>query len=521
MRVRCRAAAEARSNAVGRLELECTGQGLSISLLRVARYRPGYAPGLLAEPATLLVPWQSVRVTRIGSQHLLLLVDERLSAHNAFFLSEFSRAEAGLGRWGSSRAAHLTLGDFCYELSRSIGHPVPLEVAASPDPDPLSASVRSTPPRTAVGAGILVIAASLATLLMGRSPSLAPLPPPSARNVRAEPALASAPVANESVPNLTLQTEAPHPDGSDAARSRAGTRPPALGPGCECIRHESVLWQQPPPRVTLLVTGQHRRAHGSHEHIELELSAVNNTDRELERLHLKVMFYPSELDAAAETAAPVMRELFFKGPLRPGQLVRWQARARADRFELQPPDLGRLDEDGIDTAPADAFLELASTHSRAVQLHAAMMLAFLGDTRARGALLQLEAPLDGAQQQYYERVLDSSADLRVCELVLGPSGPATRIGACLYNAANEPQNDLELQVRAVGFSTEPENPSAAPPAVLAEQALRISGSIAPHRGRRIELIAALAGAGVLADSGIELVLTRPRDSHLDVQGAPR
>jgi hypothetical protein len=139
-----------------------------------------------------------------------------------------------------------------------------------------------------------------------------------------------------------------------------------------------------------------------------------------------------------------------------------------------------------------------------------MMLAFLGDARARDALLRLDAPLESEQQQYYERVLDSTAELRVCELMLSSSGPATRVQACLYNAANEPKSDLELQVRALASSFEPENPGAAPPALLAEQALAVSGSIAPHRGRRIDLVAALAGAGVLPDGSFELVATRPR-----------
>jgi hypothetical protein len=288
-----------------------------------------------------------------------------------------------------------------------------------------------------------------------------------------------------------------------------------LGPGCECIRHESVLWQQAPPRVSLLVTDQQRRVHGSHEHIELELSAINNTDRELEKLLLKVVFYPPNLDAAAEPAPPVTRELYFKGPLAPGHLVRWKAQARASRFEVQPLDLGRLDDDGIDTAPGDAFLELAATRQRTVQLHAAMMLAFLGDARAQDALQRLEAPLESDEQQYYERVLDGTRELRVCELVLSPSGPATRVQACLYNAANEPQNDLELQVRALGSAPEPENPGATPPALLAEQALAVSGSIAPHRGRRIDLVAALTGDGVLPDGSIELV-ARPHVARAGV-----
>jgi len=511
MRVRCRAAAESRSNAVGRLELECTGAGLSIALIGVARYRPGYAPGLLAEPTTLCIPWQAVRVARLGSQHLLLLVDEQLSALNAFFLGEFARVEASPRRWArrSSSASHITLGDFCYELSQGLGYPVPLESETAREQDPLSAHVRP-PPRTAVGAGILVVAGSLAALMLGRSPSVAPLPPPNERSVRAEPALASAPSSDERLLNLTLHPRAPHSSRPDAAHSAAGTRPPALGPGCECIRHESVLWQQAPPRISLLVTDQHRRAHGSHEHVELELSAINNTDREMERLHLKVVFYPSDLDAAAAAQAPVTRELFFKGPLAPGRLVRWKTQARASRFEVQMPDLGRLDDDGIDTAPADAFLELATSQERSVQLHAGMMLAFLGDARAPDALLRLGAPLQGDEQEYYERVLDGTGELRVCELMLSSSGPATRVQACLYNAANQPRSDLELQVRALGSSLEPENPSATPPALLAEQALRVSGVIAPHRGRRIELVAALDGGGVLPDGSIELVVARPR-----------
>ena len=45
MRVRCRATADYRSNAVGTVELECTAAGLSVTLAGVSSYRDGYAPG--------------------------------------------------------------------------------------------------------------------------------------------------------------------------------------------------------------------------------------------------------------------------------------------------------------------------------------------------------------------------------------------------------------------------------------------------------------------------------------------
>jgi hypothetical protein len=98
--------------------------------------------------------------------------------------------------------------------------------------------------------------------------------------------------------------------------------------------------------------------------------------------------------------------------------------------------------------------------------------------RARGTRsLRLEAPLNKRRaNEYYERVLDGTGELRVCELVLSPSGPATRVQACLTMRRTSLKTSLELQVSGPGSCPGTgETPRAAPPALLAEQALAVSG----------------------------------------------
>jgi hypothetical protein len=116
-----------------------------------------------------------------------------------------------------------------------------------------------------------------------------------------------------------------------------------------------------------------------------------------------------------------------------------------------------------------------------------MMLAFLGDARAREVLLTLRPGLEQSQLAYIDRLLDSASDLRVCQLHVSAVGRATRVQSCLYNAAERPHGDFELMVRALRPTSRPEDPSSTPPQALAEETLAWSGPLAPHRGRRLEL----------------------------------
>jgi hypothetical protein len=512
MRVRCRAAAEPRSDALGLLELEITAEGLWLVYHSVRRYREGYAPGPAAEPTEHRVPWQAVTATRVGSDHLRLEVREPLSPFSHFYLGDFAQAEpaswiARARPWARLSSPQVVLTEFCHELATHLGAPLASEVAL-PTSTAGGLFSRRRFPRAWAGFAILSSSAGLAALLLQRAPQ-----PP-----RAE----ASPGSSLSSLMAASASAIPDADGSGqpgVAPSRAAALPPApspaeapdlpppvLGNGCECIRHESVLWQRAPARLTALVTKRQSRTHGTHQHLEIELQVVNNSDRPLSALSFGVRFQIAQPGPSGSDDAPVERTLALPSPLGPGERVRWTVEGRGDRYELRLPDLGRLDEDGLDTAPADAFLALARSGNGLSSMHAGMMLAFLGDTRAREVLLKLREGAEVSQLEYLDRLLDSTMDLRVCQLHVSAVGSATRVQSCLYNAAERSHANIELKLRALQPTPHPEDPGAAPPRALAEETLAWSGPLAPHRGRRLELTFHLPRS-VPSDRWIELHAT--------------
>jgi hypothetical protein len=190
--------------------------------------------------------------------------------------------------------------------------------------------------------------------------------------------------------------------------------------------------------------------------------------------------------------------------------VRWKVEGRGDRCALQVPDLGRLDEDGLDAAATDEFVRMSERPSDRVSLHAAMMLAFLGDARAREVLLRLRPGLSSSELGYVDRLLESAADLRVCQLRVSAAGRATSVQGCLYNAAEQPHADFALTLRALRPTAQPLDPGSAPPEVMAEDTLAWSGTLGPRRGRRLTLASNLAGTE-RANRWIELI-ARPKES---------
>jgi hypothetical protein len=513
MRVRCRAAPDPRSNAVGRLELESTPEGLWIAYESVRSYREGYAPGLAAVPAEHRVPWRAVRVTRVGSGQLRLEVQEPLSPFAHFRLRDFMRAEparwiARARPWGRLSSSQVVLTEFCHALEGHFGAPLESEMAL---PAALAAGASSSArrvPRTGFALAIVLAAAGLAALMLGKAPLVSALAPEA--DVRPAPSSgvealqsSSAAAAASGVRGAAPASVAP-PLSPTAAQEAPGLPPPQLGRGCECIRHESVLWQRPPPRLTALVTRREPRTHGTHQHLQIELALVNNGEREIANLTIGVRFQIARPGPAGSDDAPVERSLYLP-KLGPGQQLRWKTEGRGDRLELQVPDLGRLDEDGLDAAPVDSFLSLAAGAGGGVSLHAGMMLAFLGDARARAVLQQLRPGLSPSELVYLGRLLATTADLRVCQQRVSAVGNGTRVQSCLYNAGERPLADFELEVRALRPTPEPQDPSLAPPETLADEMISWSGVLAPHRGRRLELTLNLPGTQRPADRWLELV----------------
>jgi hypothetical protein len=63
----------------------------------------------------------------------------------------------------------------------------------------------------------------------------------------------------------------------------------------------------------------------------------------------------------------------------------------------------------------------------------------------------------------------------------------------VFNASKEPQRDLGLRLRALDGGALSENPSGAPPTVLAEATIPVPGTLLPDTGTRINTDFALAG----------------------------
>jgi hypothetical protein len=515
MRVRCRATPDPGSNALGRIELETAPEGLWISYVSVRRYREGYAPGPAAAPSEHRVPWRAVRATRVGAESLRLEVEEPLSPFAHFHLRDFTRAEPARwiarGRpWDRLSSPQVVLTEFCHALADELGGPVASQMALPAQPELGAASAIRRLPRSGVACAIVLASAGLAALMLEKSARV-----PAQRGVaNAESwpgALATAAPPPE---QLVVGLAPPSPPAQllhePEPAEPPSLPPPTLGGGCECIRHESILWQVPPPRLSVLVTRQQPRTHASHQHLELELALVNDSDRELANLTLGVRFQIARPGPPGSNDVPVERSLYLPGPLAPGHQLRWQVEGRGDRFALHIPDLGRLDEDGLDAAPADEFVNLAGGARSFVSLHAAMMLAFLGDARAPEILRRLRPGLSASELSYVDRLLDGAADVRVCQLRISAAGRATTVQSCLYNAADRPRADFQLKLRSLRPTPQPLDPSGAPPQVLAEDTLAWSGTLAAHRGRRLTLTSNLGGTEP-ANRWIEL-LVHPQES---------
>src|SRR6186713_2122696 len=72
-----------RANAVGVVRLTCTDDRLEIDLIRVAGYAAGFAPGAIAEPVRLTVPYAAIRgLTRRGRALCVALHPAACAPHN-------------------------------------------------------------------------------------------------------------------------------------------------------------------------------------------------------------------------------------------------------------------------------------------------------------------------------------------------------------------------------------------------------------------------------------------------------
>jgi hypothetical protein len=532
MRVRCRALPDARSNAVGSLELECRQLGLIVSFVEVLSYREGEPSGERSESTRLCIPWPRVRAARIGSEHLRLAFDERFTPRNRFYLSRFELADQGSGNepggerrlgvrlLGKRAPSRWILTELCDELSRRLLRVVPVEPETRPGNDAprRRGAFDAELGRSALGVGLILALVGLTALASSRAlerarvRTVSDVEPPRATletvvsqlRARAAPAFEPQPAPSREGPpeGAPLPPTLPTPEAPTSV---------SFGARCDCVRSESVLWQRPPPRLTLLVADQQQHPRNGRPYLDVQIAAINNGAHKIQNLELRVVF---ERDADREKGEPALRtvrDIKFDGTIRPGHVVKWKVDGPGERCSVRGPSYGRLDEDGSDAAPADAFDTLASTEPRKVRIHASLLLAFLGDVRAHAHAAALRDGAPPAEAAFLERILAGSAELEVCELTERKIAASTRLRGCIYNAGDRPVRGLTLGVRELALARDPGIVTSDAPLASGERRWPVVGELGPHRGRHIDLLTETSAAG--PGRAIELIVLPPEGSR--------
>jgi hypothetical protein len=273
---------------------------------------------------------------------------------------------------------------------------------------------------------------------------------------------------------------------------------------CRCRRSDSLLWQNPIPKLSVLTLSKHvRRGREEDErkdksYLELDIGIVNNSSDPLRDVALLVEFFERDPPPSNKRYSIATRPLFFEGPLLPGQAIKWDVEARGTEFEVHDQIAGDIGVEGDTAAPTNLLADLLHAHNRPVRMHGAMLLTFFGDPRAKDAILELREALREDEAPYLDRLLQAVGDVHACGLKVSEFGESRTVSACVFNASKEPRKSLGLRLRALDAGGLSENPSGAPPNVLAEATLAVPGELAPDTGVRVNGDFDLGGTKPLA-----------------------
>jgi hypothetical protein len=263
-----------------------------------------------------------------------------------------------------------------------------------------------------------------------------------------------------------------------------------LGP-CTCSRADSPLWREPLPHLTPLVLASRRFPHKNHEDVEIELAVINNSDRPLGNISVLVEFFEADQSNVTRLTSVESRTVFFEGPLGSGKAIKWHVQERGTTFKIHPPTSNGLIIDdvigpvGEGAASASSFAELLSANNRPVRLHAAMMLAYLGDKRARPAVVDLGEALRDSEGAYLRRVLEATQDQIACQVSLGMGNPKS-LKACVFNLAAAPIEHATVTVRLLDNVLSMKDPLGTAPQIVGERALQLNAKLEPKAGVLVE-----------------------------------
>lgn len=371
-------------------------------------------------------------------------------------------------------------------------------------------------PRTAAAIAVTLTAGIITALLGGRHLLL---PAPQAVTVAA---LAPQEIADGAPETSDVIEPLGQPAGAVPERAAEGTTAegaaakaapdPAASAGelrtlsrCVCERATSPLWSEPIPVLSVLLLDERKVQKRNHTRTSLEIAIVNNGRDSLRELTVHVSFFEGQGKEREQTK---VRPLYFEGPLEPGQAIKWTTEARGTEWKIEPPNFGEISPDAEGTAPAAAFRELLSAKNRPVRLHAARMLAFLGDPEAQKATLQLKDALRSAEAAYLRRLQDALAAVRVCHLNVSGKGATRSVQACVYNSTDEDRDGLGVQLVALDKSLEVSRPLEQPPALLGDRKWPLPVALPAQSGAMISVPVDLEALGATQARAFEMSADR-------------
>lgn len=340
-------------------------------------------------------------------------------------------------------------------------------------------------PRTAAAIGMTLAATILTALVTGQRmlverahPYTAHLDPgPSERMAIPEPVTEPTDrprtPANNSFPTAGLPSSTSIADPVPSGGSQL-----TIERRCICDRAASQLWTAAIPRLSGVLIERRAIQLKNYVRTEIQIAVVNNGDTPVEELTVHVQFYEQHGDKRVPTKE---RPLYFEGPLKPGEAIKWKAEARGTDFEVAIPDLGKLGPNGDGAASASNFHLLLQANHRPVRLHAVRMLGYLGDEVARKAALDLKDAMRAAEAPYLRRILAATGNARVCDLSVAGENHETAT-ACVYNASDTELKNVGVQLNHLDGTMNVDQPLADPPALIASEKWQVAENLEAQSG---------------------------------------
>lgn len=246
-------------------------------------------------------------------------------------------------------------------------------------------------------------------------------------------AVAAPVVSNDAPPALPAEP---------AVTARAEEPRPA---GCTCAHADSPLWRTGLPALTMIPIPKGRgdkldsiapvADEKGVSRYAFDVAVVNNANVPLKDVKIVITF--ARRNERGERVGATDRGLFWEGELMPARSVKWSVKGPGTELKIEMGERRMLGE--LPVAPADGFAKLLRARQPAVRLHASMMLAYLGDPRAKEAALALPAmsPTDEATRA---KILRASGPLFVCDARYDKGD----LAACVFNASDAPVVDPSI-----------------------------------------------------------------------------